>query len=35
LMKLEQGDGPWGACIRVRTPEGGKLEGIRVSTSQN
>jgi len=35
MMKLEQGDGPWGACLRVRSPEGGKLEGMRVSTSQN
>ncbi len=35
MMKFEEGDGPWGGCIRVRTPEGGKLEGIRVSTAQN
>ncbi len=35
LMKLEQGEGPWGACIRVRTTEGGRLEGIRVSTARN
>jgi HEAT repeat protein len=35
MMKFEQGDGPWGGCIRVRTPEGGKLEGMRVSTTQN
>ena len=35
MMKLEQGDGSWGACLRVRTPDGGKLEGIRISTTQN
>ncbi len=35
MMKLEQGEHPWGACIRLRAPDGGRLEGIRVSTTQN
>jgi hypothetical protein len=30
MMKLEQGDGMWRACARVRAPDGGALEGIRV-----
>ncbi len=35
MMKLEQGEHPWGACIRLRAPDAGRLEGIRVSTTQN
>jgi hypothetical protein len=35
MMKLEQGEHPWGACIRLRNSEGGRLEGIRVSTTEN
>ncbi len=34
VVKLEQGDGPWRACARVRAPDGGRLDGIRVSTTQ-
>jgi hypothetical protein len=34
MIKLEQGDGPWRACARVRTPDGGALEGIRVSAAR-
>jgi hypothetical protein len=35
MIKLEQGDGPWRACARVRAADGGTLEGIRISTIQN
>jgi hypothetical protein len=35
VMKLEQGDGSWRACARVRASDGGALDGIRVSTTQN
>ena len=35
LMKLEQGEHPWGACIRLRSAEGGRLDGIRASRTQN
>ena len=35
MMELEQGDGSWGACLRIRTPDGGKPEGIRISTTQD
>jgi hypothetical protein len=35
VMKLEQGDHPWGACIRLRSADGGRLDGIRASTTQN
>ncbi len=33
-LKLEQGDGRWRACARVRNVEGEKLEGIRVSATR-
>jgi hypothetical protein len=33
MIKLEQGDGPWCACARVRASDGGRLEGIRVSAT--
>ena len=29
LMKITQGGGEWSACLRVRAPDGAKLEGIR------
>jgi type 1 glutamine amidotransferase/HEAT repeat protein len=35
MFKLEQGDGAWRACARVRASDGGALEGIRISTKQN
>jgi hypothetical protein len=35
MIKLEQGDGAWRACARVRATDGGALEGIRISTKQN
>ena len=35
MIKLEQGDGPWRACGRMRAADGGTLEGIRISTIQN
>jgi len=35
LVKLEQGERPWGACLRVRASDGSALEGLRVSTIQN
>jgi hypothetical protein len=34
-MKVRQGGGSWGACARVRTPDGAHLEGIRTSASPN
>lgn len=35
MLKLEEGEHPWGACIRLRTPAGEKLGGIRASTVHN
>ena len=35
MMKLEQGEPPWGACVRLRAADGGRLEGTRASTIQN
>jgi len=29
LLKITQGGGEWSACLRVRRPDGAKLEGIR------
>jgi type 1 glutamine amidotransferase/HEAT repeat protein len=34
VLKFEQGDGPWGACARVRNPDGGKLAGVRISITK-
>ena len=34
IVKLEQGDGPWRVCVRVRAADGGKLEGIQISATQ-
>ena len=30
MLKVTQGAGDWGACVRLRTPDGGDLGGIRV-----
>lgn len=30
LVKLTQGAGQWALCLRFRTPDGGKLEGLKV-----
>jgi hypothetical protein len=30
LVKLTQGDGGWAFCARIRTVDGGKLEGLKV-----
>jgi len=30
LVKLTQEAGQWALCLRLRTPEGGKLEGLKV-----
>jgi hypothetical protein len=35
MMKVNSRGGEWGACARFRTPEGGKIEGIRVSLNKN
>jgi hypothetical protein len=35
MMKIYNGGGDWGACARFRTPEGGKLEGLRISVNKN
>ncbi|HMK38764.1 MAG TPA: hypothetical protein VK569_05450, partial [Bacteroidota bacterium] len=35
LVKVEQGERPWGACLRVRAPDGSAQEGVRASTVQN
>ncbi len=35
MLKLEEGEHPWGACIRLRTSAGEKLGGIRASTVQH
>jgi HEAT repeat protein len=31
MMKVTQAGGGWGACARVRTPEGNKIEGLKFS----
>jgi len=28
-MAVYQQAGDWGACVRLRTPEGGPLEGVK------
>ncbi|MEN6333796.1 MAG: hypothetical protein ABFE01_06005, partial [Phycisphaerales bacterium] len=30
LVKLVQDGGQWAMCLRLRTPDGGKLEGLKV-----
>ena len=30
LVKLTQGGGQWAMCVRFRSPDGGKLEGLKV-----
>ncbi len=30
LVKLTQGGGQWALCVRLRTPDGGKLDGLKV-----
>jgi HEAT repeat protein len=30
LLKVVQDTGPWEFCVRLRSPDGGKLEGLRV-----
>jgi HEAT repeat protein len=32
LMKITQGGAQWAACLRVRQPNGSKLDGLRLST---
>jgi hypothetical protein len=31
MMKVTQAGGGWGACARVRTSEGNKIEGLKFS----
>ncbi|MHC4497984.1 MAG: hypothetical protein ACYS21_02585, partial [Planctomycetota bacterium] len=33
MMKITQSGGQWSACARFRTPDGGKLEGLKVQAS--
>lgn len=33
LLKVIQDTGPWEFCLRIRTPSGGKLEGLRLQGS--
>ena len=35
MMKINNRGGEWGACARFHNPEGGKIEGIRVSLNKN
>ena len=30
LVKLTQGGGQWALCVRLRAPDGGKLDGLKV-----
>jgi hypothetical protein len=34
MLKLEQGEDPWRAALRLRAADGAKLEGIRTAASQ-
>ena len=35
MLKVSQGSGDWGACVRIRNPEGGEIEGLRAATAQS
>ena len=35
MMKINNGLGGWGACARFRSPDGGRLDGIRVSLNKD
>jgi hypothetical protein len=34
MLKITQGGGSWGACARIRGPQGGDIKGLRISAQQ-
>ena len=34
MLKITQGGGGWGACARIRGPQGGEIEGLRISAQK-
>jgi hypothetical protein len=31
LLKITQGNGGWDACVRLRNPDGSKVEGVQTA----